>query len=459
MKFSTRGKAFMAALLALAFAAFLYQDPLLLTAFLVLALLIVGETVWMQVVIRRPTRWFSLSLDAEGSRSVVVSKVLYPGQTANDDLYFTKKVGGRATLGSGLQFLKLSPCGLAGRSEVTKVKADFVTPFAGDYASRTMELGVTGPLGILSAATSLPAEVAYSVMPRVVEVAITSAKLLGKGGIGEFPIDKPGIGTEYYESREYQSGDDYRKINWKASARLGELIVNEHMKEVGAAYYLVLEAVSPDYFDRDRLAATFLGLGNALTTLGVRFGVVVHDGKRVKRLKKLDTPPISLAYALKAALDFVDLKGTFPEDELAVTPSLALRPLQQILAGSGMMLLSQIEDFAMSEKREIVQNQEVFETIMDLVREDSSEPPAILYVSGLFGSVEPVVELGSRVKRIYGADFVVADPTAPWVAAGDERSAYDAYLGHTRKLRALHSAAIEYQTGEPLGLVQRLLSA
>lgn len=459
MRVTTTGRAVLAALVALVFAALLYQDPLITTAVLVLIFLMVGEAIWMWVVTRRPARWFSMSREEKSAQPVSVSKILYPGETTHDDLYFTKKVGGEATMRSSLSFLKLSPDRLTGGDHLVKISADFRTPFAGDYASKAVELGVTGPLRMLSATCTLPAEVTYSVLPRVVDVAITSAKLLGKGGIGEFPIDRPGIGTEFYEAREYQPGDDFRQVNWKATARRGELIVNEHMKEVGAAYYLVLEAVSPDYFDRDRLAAAFLGLANALTMLGVRFGVVVHDGKSVKRLKKLDAAPISLAYALKVALEFADLKGIGPEEELASSSSYALRPVQQILANGGLMMLSQIEDFAMSEKRAVVQSREAFEAIMELVRENSGEPPAILYVSGLFGSVEPVVELGSGVKHIYGADFVVADPSAPWVVAGEEGTAYDAYSRHSRKLKVLRSAAIEYQVGEPLGLVQRLLSA
>jgi hypothetical protein len=185
---------------------------------------------------------------------------------------------------------------------------------------------------------------------------------------------------------------------------------------------------------------------------------VVHDGKKVKRLKRLDEPSASLAYALDSALEFADLAEVGPENELTATPSLALRPLQQVLANKGLVLLSQVEDFAISEKRTTLESREAFETIMELVRESQGEPPAVLYVSGLSGPVEHIIELGSGVKRIYGADFAVADPTAPWVVAADETSAYDAYSRHSRKLRALRNAAIEYQVGEPHGLVQRLLS-
>jgi uncharacterized protein (DUF58 family) len=86
----------------------------------------------------------------------------------------------------------------------------------------------------------------YSVSPRTLEVALTSSKLLGRGGIGESPVESPGVGTEFYGLRKYQPGDYYRQINWKATARRSELIISERMREGGGEFYLVLEAVSPD---------------------------------------------------------------------------------------------------------------------------------------------------------------------------------------------------------------------
>lgn len=44
---------------------------------------------------------------------------------------------------------------------------------------------------------------------------------------GTLPARRAGIGEEFYSLREYYSGDEFRKINWKASSRLGELVMNE----------------------------------------------------------------------------------------------------------------------------------------------------------------------------------------------------------------------------------------
>ena len=44
---------------------------------------------------------------------------------------------------------------------------------------------------------------------------------------GTLPARRAGIGEEFFSLREYYAGDEYRKINWKASSRVGDLVVNE----------------------------------------------------------------------------------------------------------------------------------------------------------------------------------------------------------------------------------------
>ncbi len=44
---------------------------------------------------------------------------------------------------------------------------------------------------------------------------------------GTLPARRAGIGEEFYSLREYYPGDEFRKINWKASSRFGELVMNE----------------------------------------------------------------------------------------------------------------------------------------------------------------------------------------------------------------------------------------
>jgi uncharacterized protein (DUF58 family) len=458
LKATRLGNFVIAAIVAVAFSLVVFPDVLLSTAFLILFALVAFEAGWVIVVTRSPRRWFSLNVEGKAPQVSKISRILYPGDAGQDGLSFTKRVSGTATLHPALSFLRLSPSAFNGRGKTTRLTAEFLTPFAGEYHSEKVDLGVVGPLKLLSGSCTLPASFEYTVYPRTLAVAFESARILGKGAIGDFPVDKPGIGTEFYDIREYQTGDDFRQVNWKSTAKRGDLMVNEHMREVGASYYLVLEAVSPSYFDKDRLAATFLGLANALATLRIRFGVVVHDGEKVREVAKIDDPLVSLAVALKGALEFAGLNETVSVEELPSLARGASARASKALDGRGQHAVTELVDLGQSQRKMSIQNQDVVQTITRLVKESAEEPPAVLYVSGLFNRVGTLLDTAWDVDRIYGAGFIVVDPVAPWVTAGGEDEANELYLAHQKKLRALRSAGVEYHIGEPAGVVQRVFS-
>ena len=459
MAFTTRGKVLGAISLGLAFSSALFQNLVILTAFVAAFALIAGEALWILLVRRRATDWFLFSQKGEeSSKTLSFSRVLYPGEASSENISLWRRVeSGSLNVSSDTEFLRISPSELKGKS--AKLLAEFKSPFSGEYDSRSIFLDVLGPLGLFRRRCTIPVSIKYTVFPRVVQIAIESAKLIGKSGIGETPVDRPGIGTEFYEMRDYSPGDDYRQVNWKASGRLGRLMVNEKMKEVGASYYLILDARSPSFFDRDRLASTFLELANALTMLRTPFGVLVHDGKNVVAFNQLDLAERSLLVALNSALEFAKIEKSSVPEEIASIPGYKLRAKKKALQTSGYGLLSEIEESGRSQMEEWLSG-DPYGKMIDIVRkaEVESDRPSILYVSGMFHSLEPVVELGSRVGRIYNSEFLVVNPVQPWVPAADEEAACTALMEHERKLRILASARIEYVVGEPGEIARRVFS-
>ena len=89
-----------------------------------------------------------------------------------------------------------------------------------------------------------------------------------------------GMGLEFYEIREYREGDDPRLIDWKATARLGKLIVKEMRKETSSPV-IIMVAPGPEGdrgepyktpFERaSRIAA---GLAGELSSKGVTVGYI-----------------------------------------------------------------------------------------------------------------------------------------------------------------------------------------
>ena len=59
--------------------------------------------------------------------------------------------------------------------------------------------------------------------------------------IGDKPTEYNGQGMDYSESKPYTAGDDTRSINWKQTAKTGELITNKYYHESENIDYILLD--------------------------------------------------------------------------------------------------------------------------------------------------------------------------------------------------------------------------
>jgi uncharacterized protein (DUF58 family) len=108
-------------------------------------------------------------------------------------------------------------------------------PLRGSDSFRGTFLRLVCPLGLVEREYKLPTEQEIRVYPNI--LALREFDLLKqKGKLRELGIRKSrmrGLGTEFESLREYADGDDFRKIDWKASARRGgeKLIVRQFEQE------------------------------------------------------------------------------------------------------------------------------------------------------------------------------------------------------------------------------------
>ena len=86
--------------------------------------------------------------------------------------------------------------------------------------------------------------------------------------LGQIPSRSPGLGTDFWSIRDYAAGDEMRRINWKASARLNSLFTNENEGERSADFIIILDA-------REEVAAGSAH-DNAIE-MGVRAAVSLAD--------------------------------------------------------------------------------------------------------------------------------------------------------------------------------------
>lgn len=116
-------------------------------------------------------------------------------------------------------------------------------PRRGDYAFGDLHLRWQSPLGLLRRQARFPAAEPVKVYPNLVDVRKYDL-LLRKNRLWELGLRNAkifGSGTEFERLRDYQPDDEYRRINWKATARRGTPISVEYETERSQNIVALLE--------------------------------------------------------------------------------------------------------------------------------------------------------------------------------------------------------------------------
>ena len=113
----------------------------------------------------------------------------------------------------------------------------------GVYTFGKLNIFVTGKIGLVSRRFVFDKDVSVPVYPsfmqmRKYEMLAISDKLTDSG---VKKIRKVGHQMEFDQIREHVTGDDYRTVNWKATARKAKLMVNQYMDEKSQQVYSVID--------------------------------------------------------------------------------------------------------------------------------------------------------------------------------------------------------------------------
>ncbi len=96
-------------------------------------------------------------------------------------------------------------------------------------------------------------------------------------------IDQMAVNLEFRSLREYVSGDDLRRINWKASARRDLLTLNEFESRAPIVVHVLL--------DSDDSAFTLSGFERAVSVVASFVGSAISDQKEFEPRVHLSLPP------------------------------------------------------------------------------------------------------------------------------------------------------------------------
>lgn len=113
----------------------------------------------------------------------------------------------------------------------------------GEYSFGGVNVFVSSQLGLIARRFRFSEDKVVPVYPsyiqmRKYEIMAISNNLVE---LGIKKIRRIGHNMEFEQVKEYVSGDDYRTINWKATARRGELMVNNYQDEKSQQVYSIID--------------------------------------------------------------------------------------------------------------------------------------------------------------------------------------------------------------------------
>lgn len=174
----------------------------------------------------------------------------------------------------------------------------------GEYDFGDIHLYVKSPLSLISRRYTFEQKQVLAVYPsflqmRKFELSAISNRL---SEVGIKKIRRLGHSLEFEQVKNYVSGDDYRSINWKASARRGDLMVNSYADEKSQQVYCVIDKSRSmkmpfeglsllDYAINASLALSNIAMLKddkaGLITVSEKIGVILPADRKPAQLNKI----------------------------------------------------------------------------------------------------------------------------------------------------------------------------
>lgn len=114
----------------------------------------------------------------------------------------------------------------------------------GDYAFDDLFIRVRGRLGMVHRVGRIPANKIVKVYPNLLEAAKFTL-MARRGQLQQVGVRKArlqGAGREFESLRDYQPDDELRRVDWKATARRGQLISRQYEVEKSQNVMLIVDA-------------------------------------------------------------------------------------------------------------------------------------------------------------------------------------------------------------------------
>lgn len=174
-----------------------------------------------------------------GGESIDVAVEIFNESTESvDELHLEDHIPEQLSLETGMKVLTTH---MRARERV-EFRYRVSAPKRGTYVLGPVWVQKTDVMGFHEYSGEIPVFDELIVLPKMEKLGPIELRARRVGPWpGLVPSRKIGPGTEFYELRQYESGDELRRINWKASAKLGRLVTNEFEGEQVTDVLVVLD--------------------------------------------------------------------------------------------------------------------------------------------------------------------------------------------------------------------------
>lgn len=113
------------------------------------------------------------------------------------------------------------------RGETAEAAYRLPTQRRGIYEVGPLTVSLTDPFGVAEATTTLAGRDRFVVYPRVEEVLPLPGASSEEARVGSSQASRVPAGLDFFGLREYEMGDDLRRVHWRSTARTGELMLRQ----------------------------------------------------------------------------------------------------------------------------------------------------------------------------------------------------------------------------------------
>ncbi len=134
------------------------------------------------------------------------------------------------------------PFSLSPQASHATLSYTLTPPTRGDLRLGDVHLRLLGPLGLCARQVRVPAAQTVKVYPDLTALTREALALaVASDAPAERTLRRSAEGREFESLREYRTGDDYRTVDWKASARRGRTMVRVYQPERNQPVLLLLD--------------------------------------------------------------------------------------------------------------------------------------------------------------------------------------------------------------------------